>query len=268
MNEPATNDPDASTRPPKDGGSTDARGLAGQYPWAVFIIPYFVYALVGMLEPTSDASVDVLGVSIDYSSYPLVYTVKVALVMVTMVLLWGGYRQFAFRVSPLAIGVGVVGVVVWVGLCKLQFERAVVEALGVGEWIDTGRRSAYNPLVELAGRPVLAYGFLVVRFWGLAVIVPIIEEFLLRGFVMRYFFQPDWWNAPFGKLSTAALVAGTLVPILTHPTSELLAVVAWFSMVTWLMWRTRSMWDCVVAHGVTNFLLGAWVVYSGDWYLM
>jgi membrane protease YdiL (CAAX protease family) len=34
------------------------------------------------------------------------------------------------------------------------------------------------------------------------------------------------------------------------------------------MVRTRSLWACVVAHGVTNLLLGLYVVYSGDWFLM
>jgi hypothetical protein len=48
----------------------------------------------------------------------------------------------------------------------------------------------------------------------------------------------------------------------------LLAALVWFSLVTLLMVRTRSMWDCVVAHAVTNLLLGIYVVYSGSWALM
>lgn len=274
MAEPAPNDP-AASRPRPDGGQAAGTGsaehparFAERHPWAVFILPYVVYAAVNMLEPTPEGSFELLGRTVTYASYPIIYTLKIALVMVTMAWLWPGYRQFAFKVSPLAVVVGAVGVVVWIALCKLQFEQATVDMLGLGDWFNMGQRSAFDPLAELADRPLLAYGFLVVRFWGLAVIVPVIEEFLLRGFVMRYFFQHDWWNVSFGRLSPAAIVAGTLVPILTHPTSELLAVVVWFSMVTWLMWRTRNMWDCVVAHGVTNFLLGAWVVFSGDWYLM
>lgn len=274
MVEPTPSDPAASPHKPDDGQAAGAGGadlptrFAERHPWAVFIVPYFVYAAVNMLEPTPDSSFELLGWAITYASYPIVYTVKIALVMATMAWLWPGYRQFAFKVSPLAVAVGAVGVVVWIALCKLQFERAAVEVMGLGDWLAAGRRSAFDPLTELADRPLLAYGFLAVRFWGLAVVVPVIEEFLLRGFVMRYFFQQDWWNVPFGRLSPTAVVAGTLVPILTHPTSELLAVVVWFSMVTWLMWRTRNMWDCVVAHGVTNLLLGVWVVATGDWYLM
>jgi CAAX prenyl protease-like protein len=198
----------------------------------------------------------------------LIYTAKIALVMATMAALWPGYRQFPWKVSPLGVGVGVVGAIVWISLCRLQLEQLVVALVGLDEWITFGARSAFNPLAEYADRPLLAYGFLAVRFWGLSVVLPVIEEFFLRGFVMRYFFRPDWWNVPFGTMSKAAIVAGTVVPILTHPTSEFFAVAVWFSLVTWLMWRTRNIWDCVVAHMITNFLLGAWVVASGDWHLM
>jgi membrane protease YdiL (CAAX protease family) len=52
-----------------------------------------------------------------------------------------------------------------------------------------------------------------------------------------------------------------------HP-GELLAAAVWFSMVTWLMVKTRNIWDCVVAHAVTNLLLGVYVVATGQWQLM
>jgi CAAX prenyl protease-like protein len=231
-------------------------------------VPYAVFVLVNALEPTPESSLNLPGFSISYDSYPVIYTAKIALVMAVMAALWPGYRQFQLKVSPLAVGVGVVGAVVWVSLCRLQLEHTAIGLAGLGDWISFGARSGFNPLAEYADRPLLAYGFLAVRFWGLSVVLPIIEEFFLRGFVMRYFFRPDWWNVPFGTMSKAAIVAGTIVPILTHPTSEFFAVAVWFSLVTWLMWRTRNIWDCVVAHMITNFLLGVWVVTSGDWHLM
>jgi uncharacterized protein len=57
------------------------------------------------------------------------------------------------------------------------------------------------------------------------------------------------------------------VPVLMHP-AEMLAAAVWFTLVTWLMFKTKNIWDCVVAHGVTNLLLGIWVVASGDWYFL
>ena len=55
--------------------------------------------------------------------------------------------------------------------------------------------------------------------------------------------------------------------MLMHP-AELLAAAVWFSLVTWLMVKTRSLWDCIVAHATTNLLLGCYVLWSGEWTLM
>ena len=110
------------------------------------------------------------------------------------------------------------------------------------------------------------YGFLAIRFLGLALIVPIIEEFFLRGFLMRFVMDPDWWEIPFGHVNFLAILAGTAVPMLMHP-GEMLAAFVWFSMITWLMVRNRNIWDCVAAHVVTNLLLGIYVISFGQWFL-
>jgi hypothetical protein len=52
--------------------------------------------------------------------------------------------------------------------------------------------------------------------------------------------------------------------MLLHP-AEALAAAVWFSLVTWLMVKTRNIWDCVAAHAVTNLLLGFYVLYTGEW---
>lgn len=252
---------DSSTPAPP---ATSARWLDA-YPWATFVLPFVVFMLMNMLEPTADKPVELGPLSIPYSAYPLVYSLKIALTMAVIAAVWPGYRQFPFRVTLLAPLVGAVGVVLWIGICKLELEQRLLAPLGLAEWLGLGQRSAFNPLEHFADRPLLGYAFLAVRFWGLVVIVPLIEEFFLRGLVMRYFIEPDWWKVPFGKLTPAAVAVGTLVPMALHP-AELFAAAVWFSLITWLMWKTKSIWDCVVAHAVTNLLLGIYVVASGDWY--
>src|SRR4051812_20512074 len=107
------------------------------------------------------------------------------------------------------------------------------------------------------------------RLFGLTCVIALAEELFLRGVIMRFVMQPDWWNVPFGQASTLALVVGTVVPMLMHP-AELLAAAVWFSLVSWLMIRTRSFWSCVVAHGTTNLLLGLYVLWAGGdaWQLL
>ena len=71
---------------------------------------------------------------------------------------------------------------------------------------------------------------------------------------------------PFGQVTPLAVVVGTAVPMLMHP-GELLAAFVWFSLVTWLMVRTKNIWDCVAAHAMTNLLLGIYVVTQHQWQL-
>jgi CAAX prenyl protease-like protein len=201
-----------------------------------------------------------------YKDYPIAYTIKIALTIAAILFVLPGYRQFPFHISPLAVGVGVVGVVIWIVLCKLHFEKMILGPLGLSSFLGLGERPAYNPLEQLRDTPAWAYTFLAIRFLGLALIVPIIEEFFLRGFLMRFVVDERWWEVPFGNVTRNAAIAGTVFPMLMHP-AELLAAAAWFSLVTWLMIRTRNIWDCVAAHAVTNFLLGVYVVTQGQWQL-
>lgn len=240
--------------------------------WLTFLLPVLVFGLITALEPTSEVpGGQKLGLAIPYAYYPLVYTIKIILTAAAICFVWPGYREFPFRLSPLAVVVGVVGVVVWVGLCRLELEQTYVKArlepIGLGWLIDSGARSGFNPFEQITAHPGWAYGFLAVRFFGLAVVVVLAEEFFLRGFLMRFVIRNDWSSVPMGQVNTASVVAATLFPMAMHP-AELLAAGVWFSMVTLLYVKTRNIWDCVAAHAVTNLLLGVYVVSSGDWRLM
>ncbi len=238
-----------------------------RHPWVPLVVPFAVYMLCGAFEPTAEKPFELWGVVIDYPAYPGVYMAKILFTMAAICAVWPGYRQFPFRITPWAPVVGIVGVVVWIGICKLELEPAVLGRLGLDGLLGLGRRSAFNPLEQFPGNPLWAYGFLTIRLWGLVAVVPLIEEFFLRAFVMRYIIGADWWKIPFGTMTPAAIIAGTLVPVLLHP-GEMFAAAVWFSLVTWLMYKTKNIWDCVVAHMVTNLLLGLWVVLSGDWYFL
>jgi membrane protease YdiL (CAAX protease family) len=209
-----------------------------------------------------------IGLAIPYTHYPWVYVCKIALTLAAVAFVWPGYRVFPLRVSPTAILVGAVGGPLWIDLCLLDCEHRfllpLLDPMGLGWLVGSGVRSGFNPFDPANGlSPLAAWAFLSVRFLGLVAVVSLIEEFFLRGFVMRFVMERDWWNVPFGKASGLALVLGTALPILSHP--EWLAAAVWFSMITWLMLRTRNIWDCVAAHAITNLILGVYVVVSGDW---
>jgi len=245
-----------------------SKALLEKYRWLTFLLPMAVFMLAGSLEPTPQKlGGQALGLAIPYQYYPWVYTAKIALCLAAIGFVLPGYREFPLRVSPLSVLVGVVGIVVWVGLCKLDLEQKLLAPSGLGWLVGTGERSQFDPFEQIEAHPAWVWGFLAVRFLGLVVVIAVIEEFFLRGFVMRLVVAADWWNVPLGKVTIPAVLVGTLVPMAMHP-AELFAAAAWFSLVTWLMIKTRNIWDCVVAHAVTNLLLGVYVVTSGEWHLM
>lgn len=287
------------------GDSTSQDKAASPWVWATFLLPMLVYMLMGTLEPTPpDEPTPVvqnededdqaafppapggLLPEIPYEYYPYIYTAKIVVTLAAVLLVSGGYREFPWKFHWFSVLVGVVGVVLWIGICNLQLEVKILgpidralgslllpevegeePSIGIMTIIGAGERPAFNPLEQLADTPTWAYVFLAIRFTGLALIVPLIEEFFLRGFLMRYAVDPQWWTVPFGKVNQAAAILGTAVPMLMH-TGELLATLVWFSMVTWLMIRTRNIWDCVIAHAITNLLLGIYVVTTGEWQFM
>lgn len=246
-------------------------------PFLVYVLPYVVYMLLNTLEPArpepaveprpAQHAAGWFELGIPYRYYPLVYTIKVALTALVMLALWRDYARLDWHVSPLAIAVGLLGIVVWIGVCELHLEPAVLGPLGLGSFVEVGQRAAFNPLAELAKQPALAYAFLAIRFLGLVVIVPIIEEMFLRGFLMRFVTDNRWWTIPLASVSTTAVLVTGALFALSHP-AELFAAIAWFALVTWLMFRTRNLADCIVAHAVTNLLLGAYVVSTGAWRYM
>ncbi len=288
---------------PLVGGPPLPRGWLGRWPGVTFLLPFVIYMLVGSLEPTppeppkANAATETRGdaattvgephnaaesenltpeeqlkrekesKTMPYRFYPYLYTAKIVLTVAAMLLVIPGYRSFPFRINGVAIAVGLIGGAAWIVLCKLHLEPKVLKPLGLGGLIEMGRRPGFNPLKELAANPKWAYEFLAIRFLGLCLVVPIIEEFFLRGFLMRYVMHIDWFLIPFGFATPLALAVGTAVPMLMHP-GELIAAAVWFSLVTWLMLRTRNIWDCIAAHAVTNLMIGLWVLWSGDWFLM
>jgi CAAX prenyl protease-like protein len=167
-------------------------------------------------------------------------------------------RQFPFRVSGLSIVVGIIGVVLWIAACYPQLEGRLLSIFG-----DFSRPS-FNPGV--IGDDGIRTLFLFVRFSVLCLIVPVVEELFVRGWLIRWVESPNWKHVTLTSLSTKALLAASVYGVVAHP-MEAVAAFLWFGLVTLLMRRTGNLWDCIVAHSVTNLLLGIYVLSVGAWHL-
>ncbi len=235
------------------------------YQTLAFILPLIVFLVIGSFYPDFSNSTGTTGVA---SAEARTYLVMVGVqIMVAFGLLAWFHkvhlRHFPLKFSWLSVVVGAVGVVVWVALCELHLEKKLLTLIGLGEWFPN--RPSFNPFAEFSDSGFRTI-FLGLRFMLLAAIVPIVEEMFIRGWLVRWIEDPDWQPIRLTQLSFKALAAASVYGVLTHP-GEALAALAWFSLVTWLMYRTGNLWDCVVAHAVTNLLLGIYVIQANAWYL-
>jgi len=256
-------------------------GLLNRHRWLVFVLPFLVFMLLGTFQPSPPQPKPAPGdepvpavhheaeedgwFGLKPEHYPVYYTVRIVLTVITIVLVLPGYREFPLRISPLSVIVGVVGIVLWLGLSAPNLEEKYLTPLGLASLFGLGSRAAFNPFDALGENSLYLAGFLAIRFFGLVLVVPVIEEFFLRGFVMRFVVRPDWESVPFGTTTVMVVVVGAVYGLLSHP--EMLAAAVWFTLITLLMAKTRNIWDCVVAHAVTNLLLGLYVIFWGKWEL-
>lgn len=253
-----------------------------QLRWLPFVLPLVVYMACGYLEPTPPSpdgnraarqtvSTPEQPTSADSKraqlTYPQAYTLKLVATLAALIVVFPILTEVHGRVgwAP-ALAVGLVGGPLWIALAKWPLVEQALSSVGLATWLNSGARAAFNPLAAWDATDPRLVAFLAIRFAGLVVVVPLIEELFLRGFLMRFVVRGDWWNVKLGDVTWLAGIAVALYGVLSHP-AEPLAAVVWFTMVTLLYAKTRSFWDCVVVHAITNLGLGVYVLAWHDWTL-
>ena len=252
------------------------------HPWVAFVLPIAVFLVVGSFEPKTHELVQnatdgisslpsTSWFSLPYSLYPWIYTAKLFATLVALCFVWPDYRPLMRSIGWKGISIGIVGGVLWITICNLEWEQSTLYPL-LKSWrleslLGTGSRSAFNPFLELKGNTFGVLIYLAIRGIGLVLVVPVIEEHFLRGLVMRYLATDKWWNYPIGQVTVLSAIVGTVVPMLMHP-DELLAAAVWFSLITILAWHTNNLWECIAAHCTSNLIVGAYVIVYGAWRLV
>lgn len=102
------------------------------------------------------------------------------------------------------------------------------------------------------------------RIAGAALVVPVMEELFWRSFVMRWIDNPRFREILPGAVTLKALLVSSIVFGFEH--NEWFAGVLAGLAYGWLYRLTGNLWAPVVSHGLTNALLGIWVLYTGAWH--
>lgn len=166
---------------------------------------------------------------------------------------WREYGELALQNWPppgelgLAVGVGLAVFGLWI----------VLDA----PWMVIGEPSASFVPLDANGAPV--WPLVVVRWIGATLLVPVMEELFWRSFLMRWVQSATFESVDPRTVGVKAIVLSTFVFVLAH-TMWLAAVVAGLAYA--LLYRyTGRLWTAVIAHAVTNGVLGIWVIRTGHW---
>jgi hypothetical protein len=182
-----------------------------------------------------------------------VYGLSVAIVGGALFWFWKDYGELARQNRPNArqtlwsVGIGVAVFGLWIHLDA--------------PWMQLGEATASFVPVNDQGQ--LDWPLIVLRWIGAALLVPVMEELFWRGFLMRWIESPQFETVDPQRVGLKAIALSTFVFMLAH-TLWLAAIVAGLAY-AWLYVRTGRLWCAVIAHAVTNGLLGIWVVHSGQW---
>ncbi len=195
---------------------------------------------------------------------PWGYTIRTVSGIVLMAVLrpWRWYTPLRIKNLPLAFIVGVVVFVVWVfpesawmpDILRHWYERIFV--LPPGKPVVPPRIPPYAP--ETAG-----WVFALIRLGGSAFVIAIIEEFFWRGFLYRWMQGENFLSKDPGKYRPWAffLVALLFGSIHLQWFVGILAGLAY----GWMYLYTKDIWATAVAHVITNFILGLYVLATGSY---
>jgi CAAX prenyl protease-like protein len=188
-------------------------------------------------------------------AYPVSYATKVVIVAGLLAYFWKRYTKIRWNHWWLGVIVGVVGIFQWVGM-QLFLQRNFS--------FFAPSPDAFDPTKAFAS-PAALYAFITVRFIGAVLVVPVMEELFWRDFLWRQILAPnDFKLAEVGEFGWAPFVGVSVAFAVVHGNWWLTSIV-WGLMVAGLLVYTKSLGACIIAHAVTNLLLGAYVLVYRDW---
>lgn len=152
----------------------------------------------------------------------------------------------------------------------VSWEGVVVGVAIFGVWVgldgwyprmgDVGE--GWNPFKEY-GNSLYAWLLVVVRIVGSSVVVPPLEEAFYRSFLYRYFVKLNFLALPMNYFHGLSFFVTSALFGLMHPDRWLAGIICGLAY-QWLVIRKNRLGDAMLAHGITNFLLGIYILWKGD----
>jgi CAAX prenyl protease-like protein len=219
--------------------------LPARNPTLVYIAPFLAFLGIMAIERAA--------------GLPAVWLYPIRVLAVTGILLAFSRSPLAVRPSHpwLSAALGAAVFALWIGP-DLLFGPGYRQ-----HWI------LQNPLTGAAASSIPAdlkgsVWFLALRTASCALLVPPVEELFWRGWLMRWLIDLNFLKLPLGTYAPGAFWAVAVLFAAEHGPYWEVGLAAGI-LYNWWMLRTRNLADCIVAHTVTNGLLSAYVLMTGQW---
>jgi hypothetical protein len=206
-----------------------------------FIVFMLFIGLAGMLD---SAHIAPWGLEAKYVAFPL----QTVVCGVLLAAYWRQYKLGAPRKAWVAIAVGAVVFGLWVA----------------PQLVFPPRLGGFNPDI-FSKQPALYWTELVIRVLRLVIVVPLLEEIFWRGFLLRYLINDEFQAVPFGSYAPRANLIVAVAFMLEHSVPDWPAALVAGFLYNLVAYRTKSLSSCVLAHGVTNALLGGYIIMTRQW---
>ena len=201
-----------------------------------YVVPFLVFAGFTYLVPLFNMS------------RFLVYPAKILSVLVLLFYFWPRIKE---EIRPFwdmnAIMVGIAVFIIWIGL--------------EGQYPQIGSPAGFNPYESGQGvYVILSMGF---RLFGAALVVPVIEELFWRSFALRFLIDNNIRRIPLGSFSWFSFIFVSIAFGLEH--HRWLPGIFAGMLYALLLYQRKNLFSPILAHGVTNLLLGIYVIVNQDW---
>ena len=213
---------------------------------AAFTVPMAVFlALLGLNSLVEKPGGAFWRASPEYWIYP-------AQTSFGLLLIWF-WREYRFRAAS---RIGFTG-----AIALLAF------ALWIGPQAIFGfapRSDGFNPEV-FSPQPAAYWGTVCFRFLRLVVVVPLVEEIFWRGFLLRYLVNEKFSTVPLGAFSWLSFAVVTVGFGFAHSRADWVPALITGALYNCVAYRTKSLASSVLAHALTNLLLGLWIMKTRQW---
>jgi CAAX prenyl protease-like protein len=187
---------------------------------------------------------------LDEASLRYLYPIKIGVVLGALLVLRRHYSELngfiGLREGVLAVLAGLVVLVLWVNLDA--------------GWMTLGESSGYDPR---GPGGTINWPLVVVRILGAALVVPVMEELFWRSFLLRWIDTPDFLNASYKNIKYRGFIVSVILFGIEH--NLWFAGVVAGAVYSLLYMRKGKLWSAIVAHAVTNGLLGVFIIYTEQW---